>query len=457
VSDLTFVLPGGDAALVSRWGKDGNLASMTVWPLRRSCWPATSFAAAAWAYALALSACGDGATVEQPEDAQAPGAESGAADTGVGEGDASTDGARPTTDAASGWVDGGLLEASVQSDAQHPTGGVCGQPGGTLRLPGDLAALTGCTSVLGSVAIADTDLRGLEGLDRLVSVAGSLTIARNADLTSLDGLSRLESVGGDLELSANPRLVSAALPSLQTVTGTFRVVQNDALEVLRAGMLADVLHIEGNRSLATFTDIASNAQRSIAILNNTALSEADAYLYLSSFRIDLQVTIMGNRPPSQTQMRECGVAGEALKVSYAELAGCTHLRGSLHLRDSFLPHLRGLGNLRSIGQDLVVFRPHGSVDLRGLENLETVGRELRITNGAKLESLDGASKLRAVGALRIDSNHPLRSVEGLSSLESVAGNLSISGNTMLPQAAAQSFADGMMVGGETQVGMNGGT
>lgn len=429
---------------------------MTVQPLRRSRWQETTYAAAVSAAGLALLACDDGATIpDPPPDAQV--AESGAGDAGSGARDASTDGARPGADATSELEEAGLLEASTEFDAHHPPAKICGEVGGTLRLPNDQSALTGCTSLLGSLTIADTALRAIEGLDRLASITGSLTIARNAELTTLEGLSRLESVGGDLELSANPRLVSAALRNLQTVAGAFRVVQNDALEVLRTGALVDVLHIEGNRSLATFTDGAPGAQRSIAILNNAALSEADAYLFLSNFRPDLQVTVMGNRPPSQTPTRECGAPSEFLQVSYAELAGCTHLRGSLHLRDSFLPHLRALGNLRSIAEDLLMFRPHRFVDLRGLDNLETVGRGLIITHGEKLESLDGASKLRAVGALRIDSNYPLRSVEGLSALESVSGDLHIWGNAMLPQAAAKSFADGLTVGGTIEVAMNGGT
>ena len=53
---------------------------------------------------------------------------------------------------------------------------------------GDIAALSGCTEITGNLAIDDTTLTSLSGLNNLTTVGGNLEIIWNNALTSLTGL-----------------------------------------------------------------------------------------------------------------------------------------------------------------------------------------------------------------------------------------------------------------------------
>lgn len=386
--------------------------------------------------------------------------------------DGQGDAASPRHDAAS--PDAGVDDAididgkvpplwdSASSDGQSaavdgPDGleASCGSAGGTLRIPDDLALLVNCTQVLGSLAIRDTTLTSLAGPDQLRSIAGSLVIAANARLVEVRGFARLQSIGGDLEVQSNPKLTTvAAFESLDPVGGTISLAENDALDSPALHASAAKLRIEHNLLLSNLRELNVNAQEALVIVGNPSLSEADAHLYAND-RYTEEETIMGNRSSRETAMRACGAPDEQTRASYQALAGCTHLLGSLGLQDTSMTDLKALGNLRSIAQDVVMFRPHRILDLSGLENLESVGGQLTISHGEQLQSLAGAERLRAVGGLTIESNHELASVAGLTALETVTGTLSIVGNAMLPQAMAQQFADGLTVGGQKRVSENG--
>ena len=57
---------------------------------------------------------------------------------------------------------------------------------------GDIASLSGCTEITGSLIIEDTALTDLTGLENLTAVEGSLHIWNNPVLTSLNGLNNFE-------------------------------------------------------------------------------------------------------------------------------------------------------------------------------------------------------------------------------------------------------------------------
>jgi hypothetical protein len=344
---------------------------------------------------------------------------------------------------------------SAAHDAPWGLEKTCGVAGGTLRIPDDLTLLADCTELLGSLTISGTNIGSLSGPDQLRSIAGSLVIASNPDLMEVRGFVRLHSIGGDLEVRANAKLTTVnAFEGLDMVGGTVTLAENAVLDAPALHASAAKLRIQANPLLSTLHDLRVNAQEATVIVGNPTLSEADAHLYAND-RFTASVTISDNRPPRETARRECGAPDEHTRAGYQTLAGCTHLLGSLALQDTFMGNLKGLGNLRAIGKDVIMFRPHRIVDLSGLDNLESIGGELSITHGELLESLRGADRLRSVGGLRIESNFSLRSVAGLSALQTVTGSVSIANNDMLPQAEAQSFADGLAVGGQKLVSANG--
>ena len=68
----------------------------------------------------------------------------------------------------------------------------------------DIAALSGCTEIVGDLIITRTALTSLSGLENLTVVEGDLQIFGNFSLTSLKGLDNLTRVGSYLSIKLIP-------------------------------------------------------------------------------------------------------------------------------------------------------------------------------------------------------------------------------------------------------------
>jgi hypothetical protein len=93
---------------------------------------------------------------------------------------------------------------------------------GDIRIEGerDIAALEGCTTITGSLTVADTQLSDLDGLASLSSIDGNLFIRNNAVLNNIEGLRNLISIGGDLRIGYNGMLTElTGLRNLKYVGG----------------------------------------------------------------------------------------------------------------------------------------------------------------------------------------------------------------------------------------------
>ncbi|CAN0573887.1 unnamed protein product, partial [Laminaria digitata] len=98
-----------------------------------------------------------------------------------------------------------------------------------------------------------TELIGFQGR---TTVQGSLRILGNDALLSLKHLDDLRSVGGDLHLSENSRLSDSAMPSLQTVAGTFEVLGHEVITGLEYEALTSVgerFEVSDNDSLKSIS------------------------------------------------------------------------------------------------------------------------------------------------------------------------------------------------------------
>jgi hypothetical protein len=121
-----------------------------------------------------------------------------------------------------------------------------------------------------------------------------------------------------------------------------------------------------------------------------------------------------------------------------------------------LEELRPLASLRgAIERDLVLSYMDSLVSLHGLDGVESVGATLVLRVLAKLETLDGLGGLRSVGELVIWDNASLRSLAGLSALETVDGTLEIKRNPMLPQSEIDAFMARVEVRGDIIIEGNG--
>ena len=126
--------------------------------------------------------------------------------------------------------------------------------------PDDLKALSGYTSVTGSLFITDSSLSSLEGLECLIHVGGSLLISGNRSLTSLAGLGRLKSVGMNVGIIFNNSLTSlTGLERLESIGGSVSIITNDSLTSLtgleRLKSVGGIVQIQINRSLTSLTGL----------------------------------------------------------------------------------------------------------------------------------------------------------------------------------------------------------
>jgi len=197
---------------------------------------------------------------------------------------------------------------------------------------------------------------------------------------------------------------------------------------------------------------------------------------------ETQDTGVAGEPDSQVSMQSCGKVDQNHSVSRPEdlkdLENCTRFLGSLRFGDTGLSEVDGLENLRFIDGRLNFFRNSNLVSIDGLMNLETVGGavfihhnrslpnlsglkslgdvgdELFISANDSLETLAGLENVQSMEKLRLIYNQALMSLDGLSGLKTVRGDLTIKDNPELSQAEAEAFAARIDVAGSIEVSGN---
>lgn len=103
--------------------------------------------------------------------------------------------------------------------------------------------------------------------------------------------------------------------------------------------------------------------------------------------------------------------------------GCRQIEGSVYFLQSDVTNVDSLLHITRIGGDLLINGNENLENLHGLASLQSVGGAMRIQNNNALRKLDGLENFkRAEGDFfYIGSNLVLNSLEGLSSLDTVAG------------------------------------
>ncbi|MEZ4447440.1 MAG: hypothetical protein R3B72_50655 [Polyangiaceae bacterium] len=83
----------------------------------------------------------------------------------------------------------------------------------------------------------------------------------------------------------------------------------------------------------------------------------------------------------------------------------------------------------------------------GLTKLHTVGGWLRLYRVPDLETWQGLEHVTSLARLEISSNPKLRSLAGLAGLVEVEGDVTITGNDLLPVAEVDALLARVAVGG----------
>jgi hypothetical protein len=119
----------------------------------------------------------------------------------------------------------------------------------------DIAALSGCTGLIGNLIIENTSLTSLTGLENITSVGWELWIYSNDSLTSLNGLDNLTSVGGNMGIYVNNLLTNlCALNNVNLGANTLSIRYNNELSMDTAEALEAQLRNNGFTGTSSIYD-----------------------------------------------------------------------------------------------------------------------------------------------------------------------------------------------------------
>jgi hypothetical protein len=286
----------------------------------------------------------------------------------------------------------------------------------------ELDGLSCLCEVHGDLILVGTELKNLNGMERLHLVSGEFDIADNQQLARLRGLEALTDVG-TLTLRDNEALLKVALPSLLRVEQL--VLENTVLvdlDGLASVQEVGALRLSGNSALVD----VSGLQADLTELDYLTVSDNSVLTSLASLRIGVTGSIFVHDNPSLRDLEG--------------LEGVTSLN-YLEVHDNLLlDNLDALSGLNTVTYNLWISGNSALTSLAGLQSLTTVDT-LYLDNNASLKDLSDLSGLRQLDTdLLITSNPSLTSVNGLANVETIGRNLLIENNAALSTCDAQELA-----------------
>jgi hypothetical protein len=127
--------------------------------------------------------------------------------------------------------------------------------------------------------------------------------------------------------------------------------------------------------------------------------------------------------------------GDVTIVNAADIAwmkNVVNITGYLHIDNTGLTGLNGLGTLQTVGKEVSIYNNAALSNLGGLTGLKTVGSDMNIQSNAVLTNVNGLSALTTVtGYLQFYSNNSLSNLGGLTALTSVGNYFNIQSNPAL--------------------------
>lgn len=281
------------------------------------------------------------------------------------------------------------------------------------------------------------DLQGLENLNSLIEIR----VENNALLTSIDELAALQELD-EFWLRDNPMLsnccvISTIINLASTDDPPIIFIENNGPP---CSSYENIINVCIDTDLDGILDYADNCPNTM----NPSQTDTDG---------DGQGDACDNcsAPISiQLETQEDVNNAEAL---YGD--GCIIQNLYIEGEDDIVD-LRPLSFITSVSGILGIIDNENLQSLDGLENLTEVGGFLEIFSNEALTNIDGLSNVTKVGGLGIGETNLLQSIEALSSIDSIKGDLSISGNFSLSFCCViQPFLDGdKFLQGSTSISAN---
>jgi len=267
-----------------------------------------------------------------------------------------------------------------------------------------------CSKLSGRLEIRST-VNSLSPLSFLKEFEGTLWLAGLSDLSDLSGLDSLKRIsGGELRVIANSGLNDfSGLNQLKEIEGNLYIGANNILTSLTG--LESLTHISGDLSLA-----ANQETISLEGLNN---------LVFLGGSINLQGTTINDLQPL-SRLTEINGNLTLSTSSIGNLTGLEqvlHIHGTLKMNGTALDDFTGLNNLRTLGA-LDIGAGNGLKNMRGLTVLDSIYGDFSLSQSDQIDSIVGIENLKYIGGkIDIQSCDKLQDMSGFYSLNYVGGNI----------------------------------
>jgi len=267
-----------------------------------------------------------------------------------------------------------------------------------------------CTSGDYTIIVSDlyqdsiSDITNLQGLSAIEKVSKNLSIV-DTKIESLEGLENLKTVGVYLYLTRNEELTDISdLQSIDSI-GSIIIDSNLKLENYSAfNQLTDChgLYIQNNSTLKDLTSLPK-----INVLERLDISSCDSL-----------VSFEGVDYPF---LRALGIIDNNMLTHLNGLSGIRELEKLDIFRNEHLIDLQGLDSLETISFELFLLNNPSLESLEGVDQLESIDN-LRIHNNNKLKDLNGLQSLKTINSsLAIIDNDSLVTLSGLENAGSGSG------------------------------------
>jgi hypothetical protein len=268
-----------------------------------------------------------------------------------------------------------------------------------VRDAADLAALQAISHIRGGLDITDSDLTQVE-LPGLVSVEGSLNIARNPSLSLLK------------------------LLGLRSVSEAVVVAYNDNLEVLVLGPPGPIpehalrigtdLTLDTNARLTTLFGLSAAVPRqTVKVAHNALLGGGGELRHLVELSGDLDI---------QENPR--------MEVLSA-FANLERVGGRINIyNNAALSSFAGMEHLKTVVSDFIIIDNDALLSVAALSFLERIGGRFEVTDNNSMRTL-GLPALVHAGYITIHGNYQLETVGPMPSLESVDSIFAINSHDKL--------------------------
>lgn len=355
---------------------------------------------------------------------------------------------------------GGALDITEEASLLGDLGGLRGlvSIGGYLsvRAPGLTSlGLTSLISIGDFFFVDSAMLTRLDGPPNLATLAGDFYVTMTHPeslLEAVGGFDSLTSIGGGLWVSCPNRVLSLALPYLQTIGADLNLsCMNDGgsiapvferLTAIGNSLTITALDVTDLRGLSGVTSIGHELQ----LLDNRALENLDALSNLTNVGgiVLTSNTSLRNIDGLRNVTRLPGnlfISGAPLAELEA-LSGLTTIGGGLSLDDVPLGTLNGLRNVSTIGAHLNLQKTNLR-DLRGLERLSAICAEpagmsacdLDVWSNPLLESLDGLPATAELSQITLFDNDALADLSALRPVRRISNDILIAFNDSLTSIA----------------------